>query len=141
MSDCITGKCLCGAVSWRTPGPVLWAGHCHCESYRRATSAPFTSFFGVPRNSVTWKGTLGSMATSNGKVVRKFCTSCGTQMTYQFEGWPDETHLYAATMDEPSQFEPKAHFHYAEKLPWVHISDTLPKYPGSADTTEPLADL
>ncbi len=140
MSDKLTGKCLCGVVSWQTPGPVLWAGHCHCESCRRATSAPFTSFFGVPRNSVTWKGTLGSSATSNGKVVRKFCTSCGTQMTYQFEGWPDETHLYAATMDEPSQFEPKAHFHYAEKLAWVHIKDNLPKYPGSADSTEPLAD-
>ena len=59
-------------------------------------------------------------------------------MTYQFDGWPEETHLYAATMDAPGKFQPKAHFHYAEKLNWVRIADDLPKYPGSADNTEPL---
>lgn len=134
----LTGRCLCGAVTWASPGPVLWAGHCHCGSCRRATASPFTSFFGVPRKSVTWKGTLKTHATSDGKVVRMFCAACGTQMTYQFEGWPDETHLYAATLDDPALFEPRAHFHYAEKLEWVEIGDDLPKYPGSADITEPL---
>ncbi|QGX98812.1 GFA family protein [Roseovarius faecimaris] len=137
MAD-ITGRCFCGAVRYATPGPVLWAGHCHCDSCRRATSAPFTSFFGVPRASVRWEGELKTNATSNGRVKRLFCGACGTQMTYQYEGWPDETHLYAATLDNPQSFAPKAHFHYAEKLPWVRITDDLPKYPGSADTTEPL---
>ena len=134
----ISGRCLCGAVTWVTPGPVLWAGHCHCASCRRATAAPFTSFFGVPRNSVVWTGDLAAYATSGGKVLRKFCPACGTQMTYQFAGWPDETHLYAATMDAPAKFEPKAHFHYAERLAWVKLNDELPRYPGSAENTEPL---
>lgn len=138
MSDHLTGKCLCGKITWRTNGPILWAGHCHCESCRRATSAPFTAFFGVPRESVEWQGSFGVLSTSDGKVIRKFCPQCGSQMTYQYEGWPDETHLYAATMDDPSLFEPKAHFHFAEKLPWIEINDNLPRYPGSADKTEPI---
>lgn len=58
-------------------------------------------------------------------------------MTYQFEGWPDETHLYAASLEDPSQFEPQAHFHYAERVHWISLTDELPKYPGSADTTTP----
>lgn len=58
-------------------------------------------------------------------------------MTYQYQGWPDETHLYAATMDDPSRFMPEAHFHFGEKLHWINILDDLPKYPGSAETTEP----
>ena len=134
----MTGKCLCGAVKWSSEGPVLWAGHCHCESCRKATSSPFTSFFGVPRDSVKWQGDLASYASSNGKAVRKFCSGCGAQMTYQYEGWPTETHLYAGSLDDKSQFVPTAHFHFAEKLDWVHIDDDLPKYPGSADNTEPL---
>jgi hypothetical protein len=138
LSDNLTGKCLCGKITWQTTGPVLWAGHCHCESCRRATSAPFTSFFGVPRDSVKWQGKLDILSTSNGAVIRKFCPQCGSQMTYQFEGWPEETHLYAATMDDPSHFVPKAHFHFSEKLPWIEIKDDLPKYSGSAETTEPL---
>ena len=80
---------------------------------------------------------MGFQLTSNGTVQRRFCAACGTQMNYQFDGWPDETHLYAATLDDPAQFQPTAHFHYAEKLPWLHITDDLPKYPGSANTTEP----
>ena len=59
-------------------------------------------------------------------------------MTYQSALWPTETHLYAATLDAPELFQPTAHFHYAEKLPWIQIDDDLPKYPGSADTTHPL---
>ena len=137
MSE-ITGRCLCGAVTYASDGPVLWAGHCHCSSCRRATAAPFTSFFGVPRDSVVWTGERGEHLTSGRRVSRQFCRHCGTQMTYQFDGWPTETHLYAGTMDDPAQFQPEAHFHYAEKLPWVQITDDLPKYPGSADKTEPF---
>lgn len=132
MAKSLSGRCFCGAVHWHSDGPVLWAGHCHCDSCRRATSAPFTSFFGVPRNSLTWRGTLARHPTSEGRVTRQFCPACGTQMTYQYEGWPDETHLYAATLNDPAAFEPQAHYHFAERLPWVQISDDLVKHPGSA---------
>ena len=134
-----TGRCACGAVTWQTSASVLWAGHCHCDSCRRASAAPVTSFFGVPRDSVTWTGDLGAIETSGGRVRRLFCASCGCQMTYQSEVWPDETHLYAATMDDPMQFQPQAHFHYDERQPWLTITDELPKYAASADDAEPLA--
>ena len=138
MNSELSGRCRCGKVKWKTSEPVLWSGHCHCDSCRRATSSAFTSFFGVPRKSVEWFGDLTTQESSNGRVARMFCSSCGSQMTCQSTLWPDETHLYAATMDQPELFEPRAHFHFNEKLPWVHLGDDLPKYPGSADTTEPL---
>lgn len=137
MSD-RTGRCFCGAVTWATAGPVLWAGHCHCVSCRRATASPMTSFFGVPRDSVTWSGEVQAITTSGGTVARLFCPACGTQMSYQSDAWPDESHLYAATMDDPDQFEPQAHFHYGERLPWLQIEDDLPKYAASADDAVPL---
>lgn len=137
MAD-LSGRCACGAVSWTSPGPILWAGHCHCASCRRACSAPFTSFFGVPRDSVVWTGQMTERVTSDGKVTRKHCPACGSQMTYQFAGWPDETHLYAATLDDPTRFVPEAHYHFAERVPWIEVADTLPRYPGSADTTDPI---
>ena len=133
-----TGRCLCGAVTWSTEAEVLWSGHCHCESCRRATASAMTSFFGVPRGSVTWTGALGVSKTSGGAVQRQFCKACGTQMTYQADIWPDETHLYAGTMDDPTLFKAEAHFHYAERLPWLEITDDLPKYAGSADGADPL---
>ena len=132
-----SGRCACGAVTWATDAPDLWAGHCHCDSCRRASSAPVTSFFGVPRNSVDWSGDIAIRSSSLG-VHRGFCAACGTQVYYQYDGWPDETHLYAATLEDPTQFTPQAHYHYAERVPWLTVSDDLPKYSGSADTTEPM---
>jgi len=136
MAD-LTGGCACGAVRWRSPGPILWAGHCHCESCRKATASPVTSFFGVPRETLDLTGPLGSRYTSEGSVRRQYCKDCGAQVTYQWTGWPNETHLYAAGLDDPTQFVPEAHFHYAESLPWLTLSDALPKYPGSATATDP----
>ena len=60
-------------------------------------------------------------------------------MTYQSTRWPTETHLYAATLDDPSAFEPRAHFHYLERLPWIMITDDLPKYAATADNAKPIA--
>ena len=135
----LTGRCFCGAVGWETDGRVRWAGHCHCDSCRRATSAPFTSFFGVKRDEVSWTGALAFLETSGGTVQRGFCPKCGSQMLYQADRWPSETHLYAATLDDPTRFEPRAHFHWDERLTWVHITDDLPKYAATADDADPVA--
>lgn len=134
----LTGHCLCGAVTWRTESDPIWAGFCHCDSCRRASSSPVTAFFGVLRDSVDWRGDIAVNASSE-NVRRGYCATCGTQLYYQSTRWPTETHLYAATLDDPAQFQPAAHFHYAEALPWLKIDDGLPKYAGTADGTEPIA--
>ena len=137
MAD-LSGRCLCGAVTWTYSGPILWAGHCHCESCRRATAAAFTSFFGAQRANVNLNGPLTDQFSSEGKVKRQFCTTCGTHMTYQNAKWPSETHLYAASLDDPTQFQPQAHFHWQERLTWVALDDNLPRFSASADNAAPL---
>ncbi|WP_052248925.1 GFA family protein [Leisingera sp. ANG-Vp] len=133
----LSGRCQCGAISWETDGPVLWAGHCHCDSCRRASSAAFTSFFGVPRDGVAWTGTP-AVNRSSAAVERGFCPSCGAQVFYRSTRWPAETHLFAATLDDLAQFEPQAHFHWAERVAWTQVSDGLPKYAASAEGAEPV---
>lgn len=54
-------------------------------------------------------------------------------MLYQNEIWPTETHLYAATLDDPGQFSPQAHYHWAERVAWLSITDDLPKHAASAN--------
>jgi hypothetical protein len=61
-------------------------------------------------------------------------------MSYDAEIWPKETHLYAATMDDPGTFIPQAHFHYAERLPWLEIADDLPKHATTAVAVRPIKD-
>ncbi len=131
MAD-LTGRCACGAATWRSTGPVLWAGHCHCDSCRRATAAPFTSFLGVSPDSVHITGPLTERRGSAGRVQRRHCPTCGTQITYTADDWPGEVHFYAATLDDPAAFVPQAHYHYGERLPWIEIADDLPRHVAAA---------
>jgi len=45
------GRCLCGAATCQYEGDESWRAHCHCESCRRNTSSPFTTWFGVPKSA------------------------------------------------------------------------------------------
>lgn len=125
----LTGGCLCGAVRWETTGDPLWQAHCHCTSCRRATASPFTSFIGMRHEHVRWTGSPAAYASSPG-VSRGFCGTCGTQLHFQSSRWPEETHLYAASLDDPTQYRPTAHVNWAEHMAWADLHDGLPKYPG-----------
>ena len=59
-------------------------------------------------------------------------------MAYRAERFPGEIHFYAATLNDPTQFKPEFHVHWAEKLDWLHVTDDLPKYPGSANDGDPI---
>jgi hypothetical protein len=123
-----SGRCLCGAVTFEYEGSENWRGYCHCESCRRNTSSPVTAFFGVPRTAYRFTGAAPAAYESSPGVRRLFCRRCGTPMAYDADRFPDEIHFYAASLSDPKNFSPQAHFHYAERLPWLELKDDLPKH-------------
>jgi len=66
---------------------------------------------------------------SSKHVNRSFCKTCGTPMTFETSIFPTETHFYAQTLDTPEKYTPQAHLFWSEKVPWLSMSDDLPKYP------------
>ncbi len=78
-----TGHCLCGATSYRFEGPETWACHCHCESCRRQTGAPVTTFLGILLGRFKWTGNKPKSHASSPGVTRSFCETCGTPMAFQ----------------------------------------------------------
>lgn len=125
------GHCHCGALRWEFSGTPTWACYCHCNDCRRNCSAPVTAFIGVPLERFRWTGAKPKTYLSLPGVKRLFCDTCGTPMAFQAEHYAGEIHLYAASLEQPELFEPAFHVHYSDKLPWLHITDELPKYPGS----------
>ena len=125
------GHCLCGAVSWACEGEATWSALCHCETCRRNTSAPVAAFIGLLREDFSWTGADPAAYASSPGVERLFCPSCGSAMAFVGGGYPDEIFLLAATLSDPSSYAPDMHVHYAERLPWLHIDDDLPKLTGS----------
>ena len=121
------GRCLCGACSFELMGKHNWIGHCHCESCRRATASPFTTWIGQENGFWSFTGTAPITYQSSPGNTRGFCGTCGSPMFYRSYRYPNETHFYAALLDHPETVEPTAHFHADEMLPWVHLSDNLPR--------------
>ena len=130
MSAPVKGRCLCGDVAFEWSGAPAWRGHCHCESCRRATSAPMTSFVCVRDEDLRWTGAAPAVYASSPGVERLFCGACGSPMGYRSEKRPGETDLYACSLTKPEDYEPAFHVFYAEKLGWLHIADDLPKHEG-----------
>lgn len=124
------GHCLCGSVKFEYEGPENFRGHCHCDSCRRQTASPFTTFMGVPDGAWRWIGAKPSFYESSPGRKRFFCPSCGAPAAYTDAGQPGEIHFYAALLDDPQDFEPTIHFHWEERLHWAAPSDDLIKKEG-----------
>jgi len=126
-----SGGCLCGRMRYAAEGEPLWVAHCHCESCRRASGAPMVTWAGFRRERVKWTaGTPQAYGSSPG-VERRFCPACGAPLTYESTRWPDETHILAATLDDPESVTPTRHVYWAEHLAWMAPGDDLPRFPGT----------
>lgn len=124
----VAGRCLCGSVAFQYVGTPNWTLHCHCESCRRATSSPMTTWISVPRSAFSFtKGSPRYFSSSQG-VKRGFCENCGSPLTYESERVADEVHLYAASLLDATKVSPKRHVFVAEQLPWFEVFDDLPRF-------------
>lgn len=126
----IKGRCLCGETTYEYTGKINWCCHCHCESCRRNTSSPFTTFFGVPLDAYQFTGKTPGVFNSSPGQRRLFCTTCGTPMAFESTRYPHEIHFYVASLENPEILIPQFHVHVGEKLAWIELNDDLPKHVG-----------
>jgi len=122
------GRCLCGAVRYEYEGPENWIGHCHCESCRRNTSSPFTTFMGVPRSAVRFTGIEPAVYHSSPGVQRLYCPDCGAPVAYDADKFPDEIHFYLSALEDASGLAPQFHVFAGEKVLWITLGDDLTKF-------------
>ncbi len=133
----LSGRCLCGAIRFHAAGEPKWVAHCHCESCRRQTASPFTTYAGYMQERVTFEGATPSRYQSSPGVTRSFCPHCGTPLAFEGARWPGEIHLFLATFDTPNALTPRAHVNTIEQLDWIHLADGLPRLPRTGQSATP----
>jgi hypothetical protein len=74
-----------------------------------------------------WVGLPPQTYASSPGVWREFCARCGSQMAYRTDHIPGEMHFFAASLDDPCWFTPERHDFIAERLPWIHLADGMPR--------------
>lgn len=52
---------------------------------------------GIPKASLTWQGPISEFQASS-LAARSFCSRCGSNLTIQYDCYPDKTHVAVATV-------------------------------------------
>lgn len=125
------GGCLCGAVRYRVEGEPDTSGICHCETCRRAASAPTLPYAVFSSDRFAFSKGQPAEYNSSPKVTRTFCGKCGSPLTYRTADVPDRIDVMICSLDDPGSIIPSFHVWLREKVTWTQVSDGLPAYPAS----------
>lgn len=109
MNGPITGGCACGAVRYESAGAIEFSFHCYCRKCQRATGAGHASAFALSVTDVTMTGKIAyheQQADTGYATWSGFCPECGSPLISKTAQYPDRLYFHAATLDDPSTFEP-----------------------------------
>ena len=98
----MTGRCLCGAVTYKAEEVKTEFHACHCGMCRRWGGSPT---FAAAAGSVEFEGEehIGRYDSSDW-AQRCFCKNCGTNLFYHLKP-ADMTLLWIGTFDDQSPFK------------------------------------
>ncbi|MAY29243.1 MAG: aldehyde-activating protein [Aurantimonas sp.] len=125
-----TGGCQCGAVRFRITGTLGQASICHCRMCQKAFGNFYAPLVSVPEGGCVWTKREPARFRSSNHVVRGFCETCGTPLTYEA---PDGMALAIGAFDDPAAIAPTIQFGVEAQLPYTARHSDLPVRSTDAD--------
>ena len=132
MAKTFSGGCLCGAIRYETEAPAMAMVKCHCRDCQRAGGSGYAPAIALPAAAVKITGTpryYKTVGNAGKGIERGFCPTCGSQVLLKFERMPDMVAVHAASLDDPSLFEPKLDIFTSSAWAWDHMSPSTDKRP------------
>ncbi len=124
------GGCNCGSVRYAVCGETVWSAGCCCRDCARATGTPYVVWVGFPPEHVRFLSGTPRVHSSSEGVIRGFCETCGTTLTYgrdpAFEAVEPTLYVAAATLDDPEAFPPTEVVWYGNRPVWFGLSGDIP---------------
>jgi hypothetical protein len=119
----ITGRCLCGGVTYSADAEPVIQAVCHCTDCQRQTGNPFSVIVAVPRGAFNVEGdTLATFATvgtdHGGETERNFCSACGSPIFSAAAVAPELIFIKAGSLDDASWLEPAVEAWTSSAQPW-----------------------
>jgi hypothetical protein len=127
----VTGKCLCGAISYQASGEPVFGGNCYCADCRK-TSGSHTAVMAYQEPAVKLSGAakeFSSKGDSGNNITRGFCANCGSPLYSRSEGMPGIILLKAGALDEPEHFKPGVSIYTSRAPSWDQPPASLPAFP------------
>lgn len=126
----MTGRCLCGEVSYEVSGDPITCVTCHCKNCQRQAGSALSIIVGVPEDAVTVSGelkTYNDTGDSGAVVQRQFCPNCGSPIFSRLAPQGAPLFIKAGTLDDTSALQPVLHCYTKSAQSWVEMGD-LPQF-------------
>jgi hypothetical protein len=127
----ITGGCLCRKVTYQITAEPIGAGNCHCRTCQKALGAPYLAVLFVPYEALEINGEYKEFSTpsaSGNTMHRGFCGECGSALFGRNSGNDKIRPVCAATLDDPSIYQPHMDFWVSDAQNWDFMDPDLPKF-------------
>ncbi|MGB3833962.1 MAG: GFA family protein [Mesorhizobium sp.] len=123
------GGCACGAIRYEASGEPVAQLHCQCLDCQKRSGTGHSSYLVFPSRAdvpITGMATSWRVAGDSGnEKVHSFCPTCGTPVYLTFEAMPDLIAVHAASLDDPSRFEPQVVTYNARGFAWDTLDPAL----------------
>ncbi len=122
----MTGGCMCGAVRYELSAAPLEVLYCHCRMCQQSQGGIFSVGAAFPRDALTLTQGAPKFHKSSEFGERGFCGDCGTHMMFRYRD-SDTVYVYLGGIDHPENLAPTSHMGIESQMPWLTISDDLPR--------------
>lgn len=143
VGEIISGRCLCGAVTYKARVATHEVHACHCGMCRRWTGGPLMYFDVDGAPTIEGRDFVG-MYRSSDVGERGFCKRCGSVLFWKVAG--EERYTFTAgSIDDAAGFtftrqifiEDKPHYYdFANDTLKLRGAEAMTSYTGSSEETE-----
>lgn len=120
MNNLATGRCLCGAVTFRISGEFECFFLCHCARCRKDSGSAHSANLLSSTASITWvsgEKNIKNFRLPGSRHVKSFCAECGSALPYS-QGSDGVLVVPAGALDSPIAIRPDAHICFASRANW-----------------------
>ena len=124
----ITGKCLCGNISFSGDVDIKMMANCHCKDCRAATGAAYGTLIFLDPNELTVKGApkvFKHKADSSADMEKHFCPNCGSQLFGRNSNRPNMMSLGAGMVDQTDLVKPGVNVYMQSRIASTPIDPAL----------------
>jgi hypothetical protein len=126
MGEVREGGCLCGAVRYTAEWPPMMIATCSCKNCQRQAGSSVALLAVMPAEAVAITGVLTAYedtGESGGKVIRKFCGTCGSPIVSEIPAAPQMIIVKAGTLDSAKDLAPTLHYWTSSAHDWVQFPE------------------
>lgn len=124
----MTGRCVCGDLTYRLDATPLFTHACHCLDCQRETGTAFkmTTIIVTSDLSIT-HGVLGAHRVGP-RRTRYSCARCDTTIYVSSTRFTSTVTLSPGTLDDTRVATPQAHIWVCRKQVWLSLPDDVPQF-------------